>query len=181
MAPKNNKKSTQPSSGKSDKPKSNREKMAQRRSEAQVFRNLDKTDYNTVRFWAKPPYKNAPDLKNENLSPREYRERRRKAQRATEYLEKKYPTFTKKVKEGKITNQALVDATIDKDMNRASHYPTKLGSSKAKKQAATKGLKNVKLTATPTPKGLQPKTIKKQEKAKKALEKAYRERNKYGK
>lgn len=179
MAPKKKTSSTQPSSGKDKTLKSNREKMAQRRSEAQTFKNLKKTDYLTVKYWGKKPYKDAPGLQSEGLSPREVRERKRKAQRATEYLEKKYPTFTKKVNEGKVSTPAFVDATWAKGKS-GSMYPAVLGSSKAKSQARAKGITKPKAEATKVPKGAQPKTKQAQEKATKSRERAYRESKKYG-
>lgn len=108
MAPKNNKRSTQPSSGKDKTPKSNREKMAQRRSQQQIFRSLDKEDYATVVAFSKGKTFN-----------REQRERKIKAQKAATYLEEKFPTYTKKVKEGKIKVKPDLGRTVTPKDNRS--------------------------------------------------------------
>jgi hypothetical protein len=95
MATPKKKKTEQPTSGR-DKDKTARQRMAERRSQAQIFKSLDKEDYATIKAFV--------DNKRGtgNKYSRESRERRNKAEKAVKYLEEKYPTYTKKVKEGKI-------------------------------------------------------------------------------
>lgn len=132
-----------------DKTKTARERSAERRSQQQIFRSLDKEDYATVKAFA--------EQKGGNRFSRESRERRNKAQKAVTYLENKYPTYTKKVKEGKV--KAKVDlgrevspkdkrSTVDKILSRpkeiggnVSTYPAYLGTKRANKYNIKKASK----------------------------------------